>query len=149
MNEIYLKDIWAIDNPNEYKAHFAKINEHGLDPLVEWCKDSENLDGWQAWKGENQDFNRKFIFAMIRLPEDKQTYLFVGVFEVIKQSDQKQGHHTEVELTKQGEQFIGRLILQRKKSVRNVRLNFENRYNGEPDNMLVVKEILRSQYTCD
>ena len=150
MNEIYLKDIWTIYRPGDYKAHFAKDNGT-IDPLVEWCENPQRFVGWQTWKDDRQGFGREFIFSMMRLHEDPQTYLFGGVFRVTKHAEahEQGGHHNEAALTKQGEQFIGRLILQRKKSVRNVRLNFENRYNGETDNMLVVKEILRSQYTCD
>ena len=148
MNEIYLKDIWTIYRPGDYKAHFAKDNGD-RDPLVEWCKDTTSFVKWQTWQGERKEFNRKFIFSMMRFEQEPQNYLFAGVFEVIEPSDEKDGHNTKVKLTEQGEQFIGRLILQTNYDARNVRPNFENHYAGEPKSMLVVKEILRSQYTCD
>jgi len=74
---IYLKDIWLISNPTDYKVHFARWN--GVEqPLEAWTRNREEWQGWQEYRPGRNDFNRKFIFSLMQFYHEVDSWLFGG-----------------------------------------------------------------------
>jgi len=80
---IKLTDIIPIPNPSEYKLHLACPNEDGVQPLNEYVENRANWIGWNEWRGDKNDWTRKYIFSFIEFSPLSNSYLFGGVFEVI------------------------------------------------------------------
>ena len=62
---ISLRDIWLIENIDDYKVHFGRWNgdEH---PLDVWVRDASDWQGWQEYRGSRNDFTRQYIFSLIQ-----------------------------------------------------------------------------------
>lgn len=138
---IKLKDIWPIENVLDYKVHFARYNGVN-EPLDEWLVDRYNWVYWQEYRPKRNEFNREFIFSLMRFyPEkDKDIWLFGGIFRVLADHGYENGY--EVELTDHGEDFIGRLKIFRDYRSMATRVNLENHYDD-----FEVSEILREPYS--
>ena len=63
---IFLKDIWQIERPVDYKVHFARKSEDGTEPLEVFIRDRREWQGWQEYWPKRNDFNRPYIFSLIR-----------------------------------------------------------------------------------
>ena len=71
---INLRDIWAIENTEDYKVHFARYNGDA-EPLEVWARSPEDWRGWQEyWPGRN-DFNRPRIFALMQFYHETDAWL--------------------------------------------------------------------------
>ena len=81
--DIVLSSLLPIDNPSDYKIHFAVWNgtEQPLDVFV---RDPEEWKGWNSWRGGRDDFSRRFIFSLIRYYHQPDKWLFGGIFEVVE-----------------------------------------------------------------
>jgi hypothetical protein len=104
--DITIENLIKIENPEDYKIHFAVWNgsEHPLDVFV---RSRDEWQGWNSWRSEKRDrFSRKYIFSMIRYHQHDK-WLFGGIFEV------KARHKASytVELLEKGQEFIGRLLV--------------------------------------
>lgn len=145
---ILLRDIWPIENVDDYKVHFARcFKEKKIEPLDEWVRDRSAWQEWQEFYPNMDDFNRPFIFSLMKFYHEAEadTWLFGGIFRVIAlHEDQNRinGHYYEVELTPALEPFIGRLKLHYSYGAMKARVNFENHYDG-----FEVAEILREPYS--
>ncbi|MDE0085524.1 MAG: GIY-YIG nuclease family protein, partial [Candidatus Poribacteria bacterium] len=130
-NPIFLQDIWPINNETDYKVHFARRNtdnEYG-EPLNVWVRDPSEWQGWQQYYPGRDDFNRTFIFSLMKFYHEEDTWLFGGVFRVKGlYKDENNDHYYEVERTPTLEAFIGRLKLHSPYRERTTRVNFENHY---------------------
>lgn len=135
---ILLRDIWPIENIKDFKIHFARKNREGVQPLDVWTHDKAQWQKWQEYRPGKNDFNRPLIFSLIQYYHETDTWLFGGVFRVLAR------HHDryEVELTNQGDPFIGRLKLRRRYRERTTRTFMENHYSD-----FEVHEILRETYS--
>ena len=51
---ILLGDIWPIENPQDYKAHFA-IWDGKDHPLDVWVRDKREWQGWQEYRPGRND----------------------------------------------------------------------------------------------
>ena len=106
--DIYAKNIMPIDPISDYKMHFAVWNqyEHPLDVYV---RDPDEWAGWNKWRNPTgrDDFNRKYIFSLIRYYHRPDTWLFGGIFEVL---ERKAGAHYDIRLTDQYQEYIGRML---------------------------------------
>ena len=136
---IKLKDIWPIENVRNYKVHFARYNGHN-EPLDEWLEDPDNWVDWQAYRPQRNEFNRDFIFTLMRFYPEEDVWLFGGVFRVL--ADHGYGNGYEVELTDHGSDFTGRLKIFRYHRKMSTRVNLENHYDD-----FEVAEILREPYS--
>ena len=58
---INFTDIIQISNPKEYKIHLATWNGHHQ-PLDIFISDKERWKGWNEWRGEKDEFNRRNIY---------------------------------------------------------------------------------------
>jgi hypothetical protein len=134
---LLLRDIWPIIDPKEYKLHFARFNQQNQ-PLEVWARDKVEWQAWQEYRPARDDFNRTYIFSLINFYHETDVWLFGGVFRVL----QRLPDRYEVELSDQGEAFLGRLKLRSTYRKRSTRVNFENHYPN-----FEVQEILREAYS--
>ena len=138
---VLLKDIWPIGSVADYKVHFGRWNGT-IQPLAAWVRDPLRWVGWQEYRPKNNAFSRPYIFSLMNFyPDGQKTWLFGGVFKILTRHEDRY----EVELTDQGEPFIGRLKLRSDYSRRATRVNFEHHYDGRYS--LEVMEILREPYS--
>jgi hypothetical protein len=135
--KIMLKEVVSIEKLNEYKVHFAKWNQRNQ-PLDVFTKDRREWQGWQEYRKGRNEFNRPLIFSLASFYHEPATWLFGGVFRVLKRHE----HRYEVKLTEIGAGFIGRLKLRSPYSARTVRVNMEDQYED-----FEVVEILPEPYT--
>ncbi len=134
---IKLKDIWPIEDVGDYKVHFARWNGKE-EPLDKWLEDHDNWVHWQKNRPQRNEFNREFIFSLMKFYIEEDVWLFGGIFRVLADL----GDRYEVELTDQGAAFIGRLKIFRFYRNMSSRVNFENHYDH-----FKVSEILREPYS--
>ena len=134
---ILLREIWAIEKPQDYKVHFARWNGN-TQPLEVFVRDRLEWQGWQEYRPSRNDFNRPFIFSLAQFYHESDAWLFGGVFRVLGRHEDRY----EVELQDIGSGFIGRLKLHWEYRDRTTRANFEKHYDG-----FVVQEILRESYS--
>jgi len=104
--KIMLKQVMPIEKLNDYKVHFAKWNQRNQ-PLDVFTKDRREWQGWQEYRKKTNWFNRPLIFSLANFYREPSTWLFGGIFRVLK----RQEHRYEVKLTDIGAGFIGRLRL--------------------------------------
>ena len=134
---IYLREIWEIENPEEYKVHFARWNG-GEHPLDVWVHRPDDWPSWQEyWPGRN-DFNRPWIFALMRFYCETDAWLFGGIFHVLERLPDRY----RVELTDDRANLIGRLKIGSPYRSRLARPKLEHQYDD-----FEVLEILRKPYT--
>lgn len=141
---IKLKDIWPIENVGDYKVHFARrvTGEDGIarEPLNVWLSNKCDWVGWQKNRPQKNEFNREFIFSLMRFYSEEDVWLFGGIFRVL--ADHGYGNEYEVELTNHGADFIGRLKIFRVHRIMATRVNLENHYDD-----FEISEILREPYS--
>lgn len=134
---IRLPDIWQISKPDQYKLHFARRS--GItQPLEVLARSKLEWQGWQEYRPKRDEFNRPLIFSLVQFYHEPDTWLFGGVFRVLRRHDDRY----EVELTDEGAALCGRLKLKSDYRQRATRVNFESHYPN-----LIVNEILREHYT--
>ncbi len=151
VDRILLRDIWPIEKVDDYKVHFARSVKNEDDdkvhsarrnsktePLDEWVRDRLAWQDWQEYRPNYNDFNRTFIFSLMRFYHEEDTWLFGGIFRVIA----RHKNCYKVELTENGAPFIGRLKLLSSYRAHATRVNFENHYDN-----FEVAEILREPYS--
>lgn len=136
---IFLKNIWSIENPNEYKIHFARYdNQSHSRPLDVWVRRRSEWQGWQEYYPGRNDFNRPYIFSLMQFYHEPETWLFGGIFAVLK----RHANRYDVDLTDIGEDFIGRLKIKYPYKSRTTRPCMKPHYPN-----FEVKEILPESYT--
>ncbi len=118
---IMLRDILQIQNPSEYKVHFAKRSETAQ-PLDVFTKDRREWQGWQEHRSARDEFNRPFIFSLANFYYEPETWLFGGVFKVLGRNKKRY----KVELSDIAAGFIGRLKLRSPYNSRAVRVKMES-----------------------
>jgi hypothetical protein len=134
---ILLKSLWPIENPKDYKVHFARWNGENQ-PLEVFVRDRQQWQGWQEYFPGRNDFNRSYIFALAQVYHETDSWLFGGVYKVLGLSDDQY----EVQLEDSSAPLIGRLKILSPYRGRTTRVNFENHYDA-----FEVQEILREPYT--
>ncbi|MBI4334434.1 MAG: GIY-YIG nuclease family protein [Chloroflexi bacterium] len=118
--------------------HLACWNRR-TQPLDDFVNSKEKWESWQRYRGERDDFNRKYIFAMMEFyHESDDIWLFGGIYEVIARSSK--GYRVRV--VDGSKELIGRLKICFKRPGRVRAVKFEKYYNK-----LVVSEILKESYT--
>lgn len=135
--QIKLSKILTISNPKDYKLHCAVWNGE-KQPLDVFATDRDEWHGWNRYKTAKNEFNRDYIFSMMRFYHEENTWLFGGIYKVL--SVKTDGY--EVALQDIAHEYIGRLKLSLKLTGRNIRPKLENYYDD-----IVVTEILKEPYT--
>jgi len=137
MPPIMLRDIWQVKDPTDYKLHFARHNGQN-EPLDVWTRNSDEWQDWQEyWPGKN-DFNRPYVFSLMRFYHEPDIWLFGGIWKIKDRLPVKY----VVEMTDAGGMFLGRLKLKLRYTDRGTRVRFENHYEA-----FEVQEILREPYS--
>lgn len=134
---IFLKDIWALSDPQSYKLHFARKDDSG-EPLDVWLRSTGEWKGWQEYRPMKDEFNRPYIFALAQFYHEPDVWLFGGIWRVLGRPE---GRY-EVELTNELAAFEGRLKLRSDYRSRATRVLFEKHYP-----YLKVSEILAERYS--
>lgn len=114
----------AID-PRECKLHCAVWNgeHHPIDVL---SNAPESWQGWNSWRGTNNDFNRRFIFSLAQDRHDPALWLFGGVFEVLARREVAHARSYDVSLREDlMGPFARRLFVRLTLTGRNRRRNME------------------------
>jgi hypothetical protein len=138
--DIKLSDILKIpeDQLNEYKLHLACWNGE-VQPLDVYLENWDEWVGWNEWKGNKNDFTRKYIFSLIQFYHEDNKWLFGGIFEVIERHED----YYELELKDIHKELIGRLVIDfyRYQGMRGRAFYLENYYES-----FMVSEVLKKQY---
>ncbi len=134
---IKLTDFWNFERPTDYKVHFARKNDTDQ-PLEVFVRDRGEWQGWQEYRPGRNDFNRQYVFSLIKFYHEPDIWMFSGVYEIMARALE----HYSVRLSDDGAPFIGRLKLRYIYRERTTRANFENHYSA-----FEVQEILRETYT--
>ena len=121
---ILLSDIWPIENPQDYKVHFARWNGVS-EPLEVWLSDRRRWRGWQEYRpGRRNEFNRPYIFSLMQFYHEGDAWLFGGAFMVLERHPDRY----RVKLDGRGKELIGRLNLRSPYRSRRARVNLENHF---------------------
>ena len=134
---ILLKNIWPFKNVSDYKVHFGRWS--GVEePLDVWVANPRGWEGWQEYRPSRDEFNRPYIFSLMRFYHEPEAWLFGGIFRVSARHKDRY----EVELMEIHETFIGRLKVGSSYHARTTRVKFENHYDS-----FEVLEVLREPYS--
>lgn len=90
----------------EFKLHVAKSNGNE-EPFDVLNRDFNEWQSWNEYRGAKNRFNRTYIFSIIHVPGEKDTYVFGGIFKVVKTFDD----HYEIELHPEYIELIGNLLI--------------------------------------
>lgn len=137
---IHLDDVMPIpeEERRRFKLHLASWNgkEHPLDVYV---TDRDRWLGWNRWRGNRNDWTRKYIFSLIDFYHERDKWLFGGVFEVTG----RLATGYEIRPVEKYERFNGRLMLdlRRYQGMRGRAFYLERYYGG-----MTVSDILRRPY---
>ena len=146
-----VKNLLSIKNTTDYKIHFARNNKSrepidGGEPLDIWTGDEDKnkleWQDWQRYRPNNNAFNRRYIFSLMRFYPEEDTWLFGGIFEVLERGEQKYAHSYKVKLTDIDEEFVRCLKIKSPYTARQARTRMERYYDE-----FEVKEILPKPYT--
>jgi len=133
----------AID-PARCKLHCAVYNQHDF-PMDVLSNDWPEWLNWNRYRGDNNDFNRQFVFSLARDRHDLSLWLFGGVFEVLARRDDPRTYSYDIELREDMMgPFIRRLFVRLPLTGRQRRRNME----GCVDEM-TVHSILSEPYVGD
>lgn len=128
-----------IDGPEieDCKIHLASWNGH-KQPLDVFVSDKEEWKGWNEYRGKRDDFNKKYIFALIHFYPEQDTWLFGGLFKITRRHSDRY----EVELQRKLGNLVGRLKVRYKRSGRAKAVLPDKQFGR-----MTVAEILRQPYT--
>lgn len=128
----------GITDVHDFKVHAARSNGQE-EPLDVFVRDREAWEGWNAWRRDKNEFNRRFILSLIRFHPEYDTWLFGGIYEVLERGDVGPGGY-KLQLSDQGAEFIGRLKVCTKISRGRAFLL------SSLDEKLLMSEVLRDPY---
>ncbi|HFO0254484.1 TPA: GIY-YIG nuclease family protein [Raoultella ornithinolytica] len=135
---ISLPSVLPINNPAEFKVHFASWNGEEQ-PLDVFVRDKKHWEGWNQWRGGRDDFNRQFIFSVIRFYHQDSRWLFGGIYEVLERK--VEGY--EIKLLDLHADLIGRLLIKHPgPGARGRAFYFEKHYQN-----MIVSEIFENEYS--
>jgi len=85
MSEIKIENILKLieSDLSYYKLHLACWNGHEQ-PLNVYLESWDKWVNWNEWRGNKNDFNREYIFSLIRFYHEPNKWLFGGIFRVVK-----------------------------------------------------------------
>lgn len=106
--DIFAKNIMPLEPISDYKMHFAVWNQYEQ-PLDVFVRDPDEWAGWNAWRNPTgrDDFNRRYIFSLIRYYHRVDTWLFGGIFEVLERNP---GAPYKIQLTEKYQEYTGRMV---------------------------------------
>ena len=126
---IKLSDVFPIENLQQYKLHLACWDGYDQ-PLNVFVRSRKEWIDWNSWRGKKDDFNRTYIFSLIDIYYEANTWLFGGVYEVLSRKPQNDSHSYKVKLVKDSQELIGRLKVLFKRPGRVRAVCLENYYRN-------------------
>ena len=111
MDQIKLRnliDIPSHKNTKDWKIHFACIDkQYGTEPLDDFLNNQEEMARWNESGSGGKRKWHKHIFHLVRFYPERDTWMFVGVYDV-HSFDKKNITH-DVKLSNDWREYIGRL----------------------------------------
>lgn len=101
-DEIPLRDLLGDLDPASSKLHCAVWNGENQ-PVDVLARSWDEWLGWNSWRSNRNDFNRRYIFSMAQTRESPSVWLFGGVFEVVGRRPQPEAFSYDIE-------FCGELL---------------------------------------
>ena len=141
MKSIPITNIIGIDAPHDFKLHAARWNGENQ-PLDVYVRSKEEWFKWNTWRSGKDEFTRKYIFSLIDFYHEKDTWLFGGIYEVIKRNSMPNSHSYEIKELQEYSVYIGRLKMKMKKPSRGRAFLLEKNLQD-----MFVSEILKQTYS--
>lgn len=131
----------------QYKLYLTSTNNDGVNPLEVFLYDKERWETkWINYKTKTNNYNRPYVFTCVKLNDEKNVYLFTGIYEVLNYKDkdlENESSSYKLKLTNRFYELIGKLKLKIDfASNGQVRFNLENQVES-----LYIYEILKESYT--
>lgn len=132
--------LFDLRDQRDYKIHLANWNgfNHPLDVFV---RDKFEWEQWNSWRSTRDEFNRKYIFSLIKFYPETDMWLFGGIFEVLGRGDTNQAHSYEIRLVEDRDDLIGRLKVRFARPSRAKSVRLENHLKD-----MTVAEIFATPY---
>jgi hypothetical protein len=141
MDRIPISKIINIDDPRKFKLHAARWNGDDQ-PLEVYVRDKNEWFGWNTWRNSKNEFSRKYIYSLIDFYHERDTWLFGGIYEVIKRNNFPNSHSYEIKELTEYSLFVGRLKIKLKKPSRGRAFYLEHHIEN-----MTVSEILKQPYS--
>ena len=145
MENIKLNSIVQIPpgNLNHYKLHLASSNGDE-EPLDLCLRDGWEGFSWNRWNNAKDDFNRKYLFVLIKHYKKEDKWFFGGVYQVIKRDKRKDENGYTIRLENFHRDLIGRLLVgfKRRSGMLARAYRLETFYDE-----FTVSEVLNEEYT--
>jgi len=141
MSEIPITKIIKIDSINKFKLHAARWNGE-YQPLDVYVRDKNEWFGWNTWRNNKNEFSRDFVFSLIDFYPEKDTWLFGGIYEILKRNNIPNSHSYEIKELNEYSPYVGRLKIKLEKPSRGRAFYLENHIEK-----MKVSEILKEQYS--
>ncbi|MCF7939389.1 MAG: hypothetical protein K9L68_12385 [Spirochaetales bacterium] len=141
--EIKVNDIFKIEKPEKYKFHAARWN--GQDqPLDVYVRDKKEWFNWNRLRRNKDEvkFSRDYIFSLIDFYPETDTWLFGGLYKVLKRNNINHDFIYEIEELDEYKAYVGRMKVKLKKPHRGRAFNLENYIED-----MYVSEILKEKYS--
>ena len=116
--DIMLKNLIRIDNPGNYRLHFATASD-GHEPLDDYLDSFEHWTSWQKY-GTYDRFPKRYIISFMKFYPKPGISLFGGIFEVTDRHwnlvETDPSNFYDVQLVEEYSEYIGRLLVETPKS---------------------------------
>jgi len=140
MSEIPITQIFKIDDPTKYKFHAARWNGDEQ-PLDVYVRDKNEWFHWNTWRNNKDEFSRQYIFSLIDFYPETDTWLFGGIYEVLKRGIPK-SHSYEIKEIVEYSTYVGRLKVKLTKPSRGRAFLLEKHLDK-----MKIAEILKEPYS--
>jgi hypothetical protein len=141
MPHIAITDLIKIDDPKKFKFHAARWNGDSQ-PLDVYVRDENEWFEWNTWRDNKDEFSRQYVFSLIDFYPENDTWLFGGIYEIMKRNNVAKSHSYEIQELTEYSSYIGRLKIKLPKPSRGRAFYLEHHI----ENMLV-SEILKETYS--
>lgn len=141
--EIKVTDIISIEEPEKHKFHAARWN--GQDqPLDVYVRDKNEWYNWNRFRSNKDEveFSRDYIFSLIDFYPETDTWLFGGIYKVLKRNNIDHDFSYEIEELDEYKAYVGRMKVKLKKPPRGRAFKLENYIKD-----MYVSEILKEKYS--
>ncbi len=146
--DIMLKDIIRIDNPDNYRLHFA-VSDNGHEPLDDYTASFKRWTCWQKYYRGYDRFPVNYIISFMNFYPKPGSALFGGIFEVTcrhwELAETDPANFYDVQLVEDYSAYIGRLIVETYKAD-SENHSMRREFNLDRYDSIKVLEILPARY---